>query len=152
HDELPRAARAATRLARLTFLRGNEVELLVDGARTFPSILEGIDRAQSYILVQYYIVRDDEIGRALKARLLAAAHPGVQIWFLFDEIGSHALPDEYVDELTAAGVAIRSFHTTRGARNRFQLNFRNHRKIVVVDGAHGWVGGLNVGNEYDGKS
>jgi cardiolipin synthase len=76
----------------------------------------------------------------------------VKVWFLFDEIGSHDLPKSYLAELRAAGVSMTSFHTTRGSRNRFQLNFRNHRKIVVVDGVHGWVGGLNVGDEYDGKS
>jgi cardiolipin synthase A/B len=150
--QLSRAATAATNLAKLRFLKGNDIELLVDGARTFPSIFDGIDRAERYVLVQFYIVHDDGIGRALKERLITAARRGVKIWFLFDEIGSHDLPDSYVTELRAAGIAMRSFHTTRGARNRFQLNFRNHRKIVVVDGRHGWVGGLNIGDEYDGKS
>jgi cardiolipin synthase A/B len=61
------------------------------------------------------------------------------------------LPNAYLDELVAAGVDVRRFHSTRGSGNRFQLNFRNHRKIVVADGRIGWVGGLNVGDEYLGR-
>ena len=68
--------------------------------------------------------------------------------FLYDEIGSHDLPRAYLDELRAAGIEVHEFHTRKGPRNRFQLNFRNHRKIVVVDGKVAFVGGLNVGDEY----
>ena len=147
HDAL-----AGAQLAKLDYLTGNAVELLIDGRETFPSILSGIDAAKDYILVQFFIIHDDEIGRALKDRLIAAARQGRRVWLLYDEIGSKDLPAAYLDELRSAGVQARSFHTTRGAMNRFQLNFRNHRKIVVVDGVHGWVGGLNVGDEYLGKS
>jgi cardiolipin synthase len=68
--------------------------------------------------------------------------------FLYDEIGSAGLPRAYLDQLRAAGVEVHEFHTRKGPRNRFQLNFRNHRKIVVVDGKVAWVGGHNVGDEY----
>ena len=67
-----------------------------------------------------------------------------------DLVGSKGLPKGYIDELRAAGVEVTSFKPTQGARNRFQLNFRNHRKMVVVDGITGWVGGHNVGDEYLG--
>jgi len=69
---------------------------------------------------------------------------------LYDEVGSKGLPKSYVDELRAAGVEVSSFKPTQGWRNRFQINFRNHRKMVVVDGETGWVGGHNVGDEYLG--
>ncbi|HTR04952.1 MAG TPA: hypothetical protein VMN82_17320 [Thermoanaerobaculia bacterium] len=68
--------------------------------------------------------------------------------FLYDEIGSHDLPRAYLEELRAAGIEVHEFHTRKGPRNRFQLNIRNHRKIVVVDGRVAWVGGHNVGDEY----
>ena len=71
--------------------------------------------------------------------------------FLYDEIGSGDLGDAYRESLTAAGATVAPFGTTRGRGNRFQLNFRNHRKIVVVDGVEGWVGGHNVGDEYLGR-
>jgi cardiolipin synthase len=145
------AVSAAEGLANMPVLSGNSVELLIDGDATFKSILEGIDAAKEYILVQFYIVHDDGLGRALKDRLIAKAKEGLRVYFLYDEIGSHALPNEYKQELRDAGVDIREFNTRKGQRNRFQLNFRNHRKIVVTDGQVVWVGGHNVGDEYLGK-
>ncbi|MGL1832448.1 cardiolipin synthase [Rhodocyclaceae bacterium SMB388] len=139
------------RLAKLPLLGGNRAELLIDGEAAFDSMLAGVDAAERYLLVQFYIVRDDQLGGELKRRLEAKARAGVKVHFLYDEIGSYRLPRRYVDELRAAGVQVRPFHSTRGAGNRFQLNFRNHRKIIVADGQSGWVGGFNVGDEYLGR-
>jgi cardiolipin synthase A/B len=72
----------------------------------------------------------------------------VDVYLLYDEIGSYRLPARYIEELESAGVRVAPFHSTRGHGNRFQLNFRNHRKLVVVDGERGWIGGLNIGDEY----
>ena len=141
----------AERLARLPATRGNHVKLLVDGEATFSSILDGIGVAEKYVLVQFYIVHDDGIGRELKAKLIAKAKEGVRVSFLYDEIGSADLPKSYLDELRTAGIEIFPFNTRKGKGNRFQINFRNHRKIVVVDGRVAWVGGHNVGDEYLGK-
>lgn len=146
--EVTQAGRGAERLADIPYLLGNSVDLLVDGDATFDSILEGIDSARDYILFQFFIVHDDEIGREVKDRLIARARQGVGVYFLYDEIGSHSLPESYKDELREAGVEVYDFHTQKGAGNRFQLNFRNHRKVVVVDGAVAWIGGHNVGDEY----
>ncbi|MFL6196286.1 MAG: cardiolipin synthase [Thermoanaerobaculia bacterium] len=142
----------AVALATIPFLRGNHVDLLVDGQATFDSLFAGIDEARRYILVQFFIVHDDELGRELKARLLRKAAEGVRVHFLFDEVGSRGLAKRYLRDLREGGVQAVSFHTTRGPGNRFQLNFRNHRKVVVVDGRTGWIGGHNVGDEYLGKS
>ena len=150
-EEISSAAQAAVRLAGLPFLRGNSVELLVDGDATFASILEGIDAAEKYVLFQFFIVHDDEIGREVKQHLIDRARAGVRVYFLYDEVGSHDLPRAYKDELRAAGVEVYDFHTRKGPRNRFQINFRNHRKVVVVDGKVAWVGGHNVGDEYLGR-
>lgn len=151
--ELPRERRgieALERLADVPFLGGNRVELLVDGERTFESLLAGIEGARRYVLVQFYIVRDDELGRRLAELLERKAREGVRVHLLYDEFGSRKLGKEFVRSLSAAGVAVRHFHSTRGRGNRLQVNFRNHRKIVVVDGERGWVGGFNVGSEYLG--
>jgi len=134
------------------FLRGNSVDLLVDGQATFTRMFDDIDRAEDYILLQYFIVHDDELGRELKSRLIAKAEEGVQVYFLYDEIGCRKLPGRYIKHLRKAGVHIHPFGTTKGRGNRFQLNFRNHRKITVVDGKIGYVGGHNVGDEYMGRS
>ena len=139
------------KLALLPFTVGNEAELLIDGEATFNSIFEGIDRAQHYILVQFYIVKADGLGNKLKDKMIESANRGVRVYFLYDEIGSMGLTDQYVSDLLLAGVKAHKFNTTKGRTNRFQVNFRNHRKIVVVDGKEAWVGGHNVGDEYLGK-
>ena len=149
--ERAEAVSAAEGLADMPVLSGNGVELLIDGDATFKSILAGIDQAKEYILVQFYIVHDDGLGRALKDHLIAKAKEGLRIYFLYDEIGSHALPNSYKRDLRDAGVEVNEFNTRKGSRNRFQLNFRNHRKIVVTDGRVAWIGGHNVGDEYLGK-
>jgi cardiolipin synthase len=143
---------ALERLAKLPPLQGNDVELLVDGEATFKSIFEGIRGANHYLLVQSYIVRDDVIGGELSRLMQERARAGVHVHFLYDEVGSYQLPQKFLSDLRAAGVHVRSFGSTRGGGNRFQLNFRNHRKIVIADGVAGWVGGLNVGDEYLGTN
>jgi cardiolipin synthase len=131
-------------------VRGNEVELLVNGEATFDSIIDGIARASEYVIVQSYIIRDDGLGQQLKQALLKRAQAGIQVFLLYDEVGCLGLPGAYGEELRSAGAKVSSFRPTRGVRNRFQLNFRNHRKIVIVDGESGWLGGHNVGDEYLG--
>ncbi len=145
------AAMVAEKLADLPFTVGNRVELLINGEATFASILEGIDAAKEYILFQFYIVHDDEIGNRMADRLIAATQRGVKVWFLYDEIGSLDLSERYLKRLQEAGIHTSAFNTRHGWRNKFQVNFRNHRKVVVVDGKRCWVGGHNVGDEYLGK-
>lgn len=144
-------ARLLERLAKLPFTRKNRVELLIDGEETFDAIFAGIAAAEKYILVQFYILRDDELGRKLKTVLMEKAAAGVRVYVLYDELGSARLSDAYHRDLRAAGALIWPFNTTQGRGNRLRLNFRNHRKIVVVDGRVAYVGGLNVGDEYLGK-
>ncbi len=133
------------------FTRGNGARLLIDGTATFEAIFEGIDAAKDYVLVQFYIIRDDAIGRAFQRRLIEAARRGVRVYLLYDEVGSHSLPRRYVRRLRHAGVEVSSFSGRRNWLGRFRLNFRNHRKIVVVDGVKAYMGGLNVGDEYLGR-
>ncbi|MBV8627763.1 MAG: cardiolipin synthase, partial [Paraburkholderia sp.] len=150
-DELgPRVVRSLTRLSGMPFLGGNTVRSLVNGEATFAAILEAIEKAQKYVIVQFFIVHADALGELLKDTLLAKAAQGVRVYFLYDSIGSFDLPRRYTDELRAGGVEMHPFATNRKFVNRFQLNFRNHRKIVVVDGVRAFVGGHNVGIEYLG--
>lgn len=142
-----------TSIARLTHtpcLGNHRVHLLVDGNQAFERMLEAIGQARHTILVQFFIVRDDQLGRRLQQALLDKASQGLQVLFLFDAIGSHGLPRPYVEKLRQGGVRIEAFATRPGVLNRFQLNFRNHRKILVIDGNCAFTGGLNVGDEYLG--
>lgn len=139
------------RIAEMPAVRGNALRPLVDGQEGFDAIFAGIDGAERYVLVQFYIVHDDEIGRALRDRLVAAAARGVEVRFMTDALGSKALGAAYVGALRAAGVQVADPRGRRRPRQRFQLNYRNHRKTVVVDGRLGFTGGLNVGDEYLGR-
>jgi cardiolipin synthase len=145
------AIRAAETLARSPLTDGNDAKLLINGQATFDSIFDGIDAAEDYVLVQFYIVRDDELGRELQDRLISAAERGVRVSFLYDEIGSVGLTNAYRQRFLNSGITPRPFHSRKGSGNRFQLNFRNHRKNVVVDGKVAWIGGHNVGDEYMGR-
>jgi len=137
-----------SKLTNLPFLRANRVELLVDGAETYDNMISAIESAESYVLVQFYIVRDDAVGRRLRDALVAQARSGVRIFFLYDEIGCIKLPDAYLDVMRKQGIEVSGFKTTKGRSNRFQINFRNHRKLLVVDGRTGFIGGNNLGEEY----
>lgn len=141
--------RAVEQLAGMPFVDGNRVELLTDGTAIFESIFDSIDAAEDYLLVQFYIVRDDKRGRELQRRLIQRAQEGVRVYVLFDSIGSLDLSESYISELTNAGVEVRSFFQHESWIDRLRLNFRNHRKLVVADGKVGWVGGVNIGDEYE---
>lgn len=131
---------------------GNAFQLLIDGDAFFDAILEGIRQAQKYVYVAFYIIRDDETGNRFADALIERAKEGITVRLLYDEIGSVRLSQSYLDRLTEAGVDARAFNTRQGFVNRLQINFRNHRKLVVVDGTSAMVGGLNVGDEYVGKA
>lgn len=140
------------RLAQLPFTRDNRAELLVDGEAAFSSMLMGIRAARYYVLVEFYILRDDDTGRVFSEALMERVRAGVRVHLLYDEIGCHDTPRAFFERLRDAGVRVTEFGTTRGPWvNRFRINFRNHRKILIVDGKVAWLGGHNVGDEYLGR-
>ncbi len=140
------------KLGDMPFLTHNRSRLLINGEQTFSAIFEGINEAREYILVQFYIVKNDELGQRLKNALINKANDGVQVYFLFDAVGSHALPSAYIKEMKKAGIKTSPFSgSSHGGGHVFRVNFRNHRKIVVIDGHTAYAGGLNVGDEYMGK-
>ncbi len=135
-----------------SFTKDNEICLLIDGEETFTEIFAAIKAAETYVLVEFFIIKDDGLGNRFRELLEKKSCEGVAVYLLYDEIGCHALPKWYTESLRERGVKVRRFHSTQGPSNRFQVNFRNHRKIVVVDGRIGFVGGHNVGDEYLGLS
>jgi len=144
------AERLAGNLRKLPMTGGNRVKLLVDGKETFDAIFAAIDRATEYVIVQFYVVHNDHLGNELKARLLAATRRGARCWLLYDSVGAKHVPASFLEELLAGGVSVQSFVTNRHFGRRFQINFRNHRKLVIVDGKEAYIGGLNAGDEYMG--
>jgi len=131
--------------------RGNGMTLLPEAEVAFGAIFDEIGRAERYVLVQFYTIRDDGIGGRLAEAMIAAAGRGVRVRLLYDAFGSFLLSRSYRRRLTEAGI---EFFVQRGPARplgRFGLNFRNHRKIVVVDGRVAFTGGMNVGDEYLGE-
>jgi cardiolipin synthase len=136
----------------MPFTRGNSAKLLIDGENTFSAIFDAIDGAKDYVLVQFYIARGDALGQKLAEILKRKSAQGVACYYLYDEMGSRGTISGYWTDLASSGVKISRFDTKRGGwRNRFQINFRNHRKVVVVDGKEAFVGGHNIGVDYLGK-
>lgn len=150
-DRQKQQAELLQRLAMMPVTRHNSAKLLVNGDETFDSIFEAIDAANDYLLVQFFIFHDDELGKRLQQALIAKAEQGLKVYLLYDEIGSYSTPASYWEAMSKAGVRVLPFNTTQGAGNRFRLNFRNHRKVVIADGKTAFVGGHNVGDEYLGK-
>ncbi len=143
--------RAFSTLGTVPFACGNDARLLVDGQATFEAIHAAIDAAERYVLVQFYIFRADRAGLDFQDCLLRAASRGVSVRLLYDAVGSIGLGSRYLRTLRAGGVEVSAFTGPRNWLKKLRLNFRNHRKIVVVDGRAGFVGGLNVGDEYMGR-
>jgi cardiolipin synthase len=141
------------KLVQMPDTRGNRVDLLIDGQQTFDSIAAGMKAARRYILFQFYIIRDDEAGRRLCRVLADKAREGLEVFLLYDEIGSSSFSrTRLYQQLQMTGVKISPFNTTQRWRKPFQLNFRNHRKNIVVDGEVAWIGGHNLGDEYLGHN
>lgn len=145
------SAYLSERLTHVPVTSGNHAELLIDGAATFDAVGRAIDGASEYLVVQFFIVHDDELGRDIQRRLLSARRRGVRVYMLVDQVGSRRLPKAYRQTLLDAGVELRTFVTNRERGKRFRLNFRNHRKLVVADGRVALLGGQNVGDEYMGR-
>lgn len=139
-------------IVRMPVCRGNSCNLLIDADNAFPKIYEAIRKAQHYILIEFFIIKNDSVGNTLKNLLIKRAQEGIKVYMLYDEIGSHKLPPGYISALRKAGVNIEPFNGKRHfLSNILRLNFRNHRKLVVVDGSTAFIGGMNIGREYLGK-
>ena len=151
----PEAANGLERLLEVSSgavpTRDNSVRLLLDGERTFSAIEEALASARRTIHMEYFSVAHDGLGTRIKNLLIDRARAGVEVRFLYDAVGSWHIGRKYVDELRGAGVQVRAFMPVAFARFRSGLNHRDHRKIVVVDGGVGFVGGLNVGDMYLGR-
>ncbi|MCZ0717205.1 cardiolipin synthase [Aerococcus kribbianus] len=130
----------------------NQVDLYVDGDDKFAALVADLEAAQDFIHIQYYIFTDDEVGGPILDILERKAREGVEVRLLYDAVGSRSLRPKDLNALRDAGGQVSSFFSKSPFWIiNFRLNFRNHRKIVVIDGQVGYVGGFNVAKEYIGK-
>lgn len=130
--------------------RDNEVQVFSDGNEFYDALHQAIEQAESYVWFQFYIINDDLSGERFAQLLCSKAEQGVQVKVLYDGLGSHKLPNVYVRELQACGVEVYAFLPVISSLFNRQINYRNHRKNVVIDGIVGFMGGFNIGDEYLG--
>lgn len=133
------------------FTQDNDVEIFTDGHDKFNRLIEDLEHAKDHIHLQYYIVRADGLGERIAEVLMRKAKEGVDVRFLFDDLGSRRLSNKYVKRLRRAGIQVEAFFPSKLMLN-LKINYRNHRKLAIIDGKIGYIGGFNVGDEYLGKS
>lgn len=126
----------------------NEIQVLKDAKETFPAIFNSIEQARHHIHLEFYIVEDDSIGNYLRELLIRKALEGVEVRFIYDDVGSWELKRKFLRSMSDAGVKVDCFMRVRFPNLTSKVNYRNHRKILVVDGETAFVGGLNFADRY----
>ncbi|RMA66058.1 cardiolipin synthase [Ulvibacter antarcticus] len=132
----------------------NSVKILVNGESKFPKVFEILETAKNHIHIEYYIFNDDEIGREFIEILIKKAKEGVKVRFMYDDFGSRNIRKKQLPRMREAGVDIFPFYEIKLYAFANRINYRNHRKIIVIDGVSAFVGGINVSDNYvnkDGK-
>ncbi len=128
---------------------GNEVQLLEGSKDSYHELGRALANARHSILLEFFIIKNDRVGTRLREILEERAAHGVQVYVIYDELGSYKLPAGYLHRLRRAGVHVASFNGRRYWWSSFlRLNYRNHRKLAVIDGRTALIGSLNVGIEY----
>ncbi|PPA70580.1 cardiolipin synthase [Jeotgalibacillus proteolyticus] len=128
----------------------NEVEIIVDGQHKFETLFKDIEDAKDHIHLQTYILRRDDLGSRLLSLLIKKAKAGIKVRILYDDMGSRGMNKRFFRDLRAAGGEIEAFFPSKVPLINPRLNFRNHRKLIIIDGRIGYIGGFNVGDEYLG--
>ncbi len=133
------------------FFLHNEVKIFSGGDGFFDALIEDIKHAKHHVHLEYYIIRDDAVGSALKDALIERAQAGLEVRLIYDSVGCWRLGKSYINQLKKAGVQCYAFLPMVFPLLGRELNYRNHRKLTIIDGAIGYIGGMNIGDEYRGK-
>lgn len=128
----------------------NDIKILTDGNEKFDMLIEDMEQAKEYIHIQYYIIKNDVLFNRIKEVLIRKVQQGVEVRLLFDSMGCRSVPSKYWKELKSEGIMIAEFFPAILGRFQMRMNYRNHRKIVVIDNNVAYVGGFNIGKEYIG--
>lgn len=129
----------------------NNVQIFTDGHKKFAALLADLEKATDHIHLLYYIIRHDVLGRQIADVLVKKAKEGVEVRVLYDDMGSRRLSRKYIRRLRVAGVMVGAFFPPKIPKINLKINFRNHRKLAIIDGKVGYIGGFNIGDEYLGK-
>ena len=126
----------------------NDIDIYTDGNEKFDALIEEMKKAEHFIHIQYYIIRRDVLFERILAVLEEKAAQGVEVRILFDSMGCRSVSHRFWKELNRKGIMTAEFFPAILGRLQLRINFRNHRKIVVIDNRSAWVGGFNIGKEY----
>lgn len=127
---------------------GNQLKILNNGKETFDAILKAINNARHHIHLEYYIIDNDKIGKKVIDLLKEKSRQGVEVRIIVDDVGSWSLKEKFFENLRESGIEIYPFMEVRFPRLTSKVNFRNHRKILIVDGKIGFTGGINIADRY----
>lgn len=127
---------------------GNKIDVYAEGENIFESIFEAIRNAKSHIHIEFFIFEDDKISNKLRELLIQKSKEGVRVRMIYDYLGSYKLSKNYLRSLRTAGVYAKPFLPLRLRLRRSKINYRNHRKLIVVDGKIGFTGGINIADRY----
>lgn len=130
----------------------NKVQLLTNGEEKFPEIFKSIQAAKHHIHIEYYIYENDTIGKELAELLISKVKEGVEVRFIYDDYGSKGIRSNIAKQLREAGVEAVPFYKITFIRLANRMNYRNHRKIIIIDGMTGYIGGINVSDRYINSS
>lgn len=134
------------------FTQENQVDIFTDGVKKFNALIQDLEKATDHIHLLYYIIRDDQLGKRIADVLIMKAHEGVEVRLLYDDMGSRSLGRKYIKRLRHAGAYVESFFPPKIPKINFKINHRNHRKLAIIDGQTGYIGGFNIGDEYLGEN
>jgi cardiolipin synthase len=132
-----------------TPLYGSKIKIYTNGAEKFSDLLKNIAQATHHIHIQYYIFLDDEIGVRVKEALIAKAREGIQVRVMYDDMGCWGVKNRFFKEMEEAGVEVYPFLRVAFPVFSSKVNYRNHRKVVIIDGITGFMGGMNIADRYD---
>lgn len=147
-EESKQEIRLCHSLCSAPYYSGNKVKIYTTGAEKFEQYLKDLETAQSYIHIQYYIFEDDKLGNRVKETLLKCARKGIQIRVLYDDVGCWSVKKAFFQEMRDAGITVRPFLEISFPQLASRINYRNHRKITVIDGRIGYIGGMNIADRY----
>lgn len=128
--------------------QNNEIKLLTNGENKFVEVLQNLQKAKKFIHIEYYIYENDIIGNQIADILIEKAQQGIQIRFIYDDFGSNKIRGKFVEKLKQAGVEVAPFYKIKLHLLPNRINYRNHRKIIVIDGIVGFIGGINISDKY----
>jgi len=132
----------------LPILQGSKVEVITEGSRMFEILLDDIQKAKHHIHIEFFIFKNDRSGKIVRDLLMKKATEGVEVRFIYDKVANWFVPKRFYNKMKKSGVKITSLMDAKFVKFAEKLNYRNHRKVIVIDGVTSYIGGMNVSNNY----